>query len=102
MLQWMEQYTGAVAAGADRFVTFALVPEVGWAFVNHIAVGGIFTVAPISGGKHRLDLGVQPLCGYGLPISQNAAVNFAVELPHNCRVAHTLGVTPLIGMSFRI
>jgi hypothetical protein len=102
MLQWTEQYTGAVASGADRFVTFALLPQVGWVFSNRIAVAGIFTIAPIAGGKHHLDLGVQLLFGYCLPISQNAAVNFAVELPYNFHVASTLGVTPLVGMSFRI
>jgi hypothetical protein len=102
MFQWTEQYTGAVATGADRFTTFALLPQVGWVFSNHLAVAGIFTIAPISGGKHDLDLGVQALVGYGLPISQNAALNFAVELRYNFHVANTLGVTPLLGLTFRI
>jgi hypothetical protein len=102
MFQWTEQYTGAVATGADRFTTFALLPQVGWVFSNHLAVAGIFTIAPISGGKHRLDLGVQALVGYGLPIRQNVALNFAVELPYNFHVANTLGVTPLLGLTFRI
>jgi hypothetical protein len=102
MFQWTEQYSGPVAAGVDRFTTFALLPQVGWTFSNHVALGAIFTIAPISGGKHQLDLGVQALVGYGLPISQNAAVNFAVELPYNFHVASTLGVTPLLGMTFRI
>jgi len=102
MFQWTEQYTGAVATGADRFTTFAFLPQVGWVFSNHLAVAGIFTVAPISGGKHQLDLGVQALVGYGLAVSQNAALSFAVELPYNFRVANTLGVTPLLGLTFRI
>ena len=55
MFQWTEQYSGAVATGADRFTTFALLPQVGWVFSNHIAVAGIFTIAPISGGNARGD-----------------------------------------------
>jgi len=102
MLQWTEQYTGEVAAGADHFTTFALLPQVGWVFSNHVSAAAIFTIAPRSGGKSQLDLGAQALLGYGLPVTKNASLNVAVELPYNFHVATTLGITPLVGLSYQL
>ena len=99
MMQWTEQYTGELAPGADHFTTFALLPQVGWTFYDHFSTAAIFTYAPRSGGKDQYDLGVQALIGYSLPITTHAAINFAIEVPFNFRVAYTLGVTPLVGLT---
>jgi hypothetical protein len=102
MLQWTEQYTGALPGGADHFTTFALLPQIGWVFLDHFVAAAIFTFAPRSGGKDNLDLGVQGLLGYGLRISRDASLNFAVELPYNFHVAQTVGLTPLLGLTYHL
>jgi hypothetical protein len=99
MVQWTEQYTGDLASGSDHFTTFALLPQVGWNFYDHFSAAAIFTYAPRSNGKNELDLGVQALLGYGLPITKNASVNLLLEVPYNFHVARTIGITPLAGLT---
>lgn len=99
MVQWTEQYTGPLAAGSDHFSTFALLPQIGWNFYEHLSVSAIFTYAPRASGKDRLDLGVQALFGYGLPITKNATLNLLLEVPYNFQLARTIGVTPLAGLT---
>ena len=102
MFQWTEQFGGELAAGADRFTTFALLPQVGWNFYDHFSAAAIFTYAVRAGGKAQYDLGVQALIGYALPITEGASFNIAVEVPYNFHLARTLGVTPLLGFSYRL
>ncbi len=99
MAQWTEQYSGDLAAGADHFSTFALRPQVGWNFYDHFSAAAIFTYAIRAGGKDQYDLGVQALLGYGLPITKHAALNLLLEVPYNFRLARTVGVTPLTGLT---
>ena len=100
MVQWTEQYTGSLAAGADHFTTFALLPQVGWNFYDHLTAAAIFTYAPRASGKDALDLGVQALLGYSLPVTRTTTVNFVLEVPYNFHLARTIGVTPLVGFTF--
>jgi hypothetical protein len=102
MLQWTEQYGGDLSAGADNFTTFALLPQVGWNFYDRFTAAAIFTYAIRAGGKPQYDLGVQALLGYGLPITEAATFNVALEIPYNFHVERTLGVTPLLGLSYRL
>jgi hypothetical protein len=102
MLQFTEQFAGDLSPGADHFTTFALLPQVGWNFYDHFSAAAIFTWAPRAGGKAQYDLGVQALIGYGLPITSYASFNVALEIPYNFRLAQTLGVTPLVGFSYRL
>ncbi|MGH7269700.1 MAG: autotransporter domain-containing protein [Polyangiaceae bacterium] len=102
MAQFTEQFAGGTAAGSDRWSTFALLPQVGWHFYERFFVAGVFTYAPRSGGKDRLDLGVQGVVGGSIPITDCASFGYAVEVPYNFRVSKTLGVTPLIGLSYRL
>ena len=102
MVQWTEQYTGEVPAGADHFTTFALLPQIGWNFYDHFSTAAIFTYAPRAGGKDQLDIGVQALVGYGVPITDHASFNAAVEIPINFKVATTIGITPLVGLSMKL
>jgi hypothetical protein len=102
MVQWTEQYAGALPSGGDHFTTFALLPQVGWNFYDHFSAAAIFTYAPRAGGKARLDLGVQALVGWGLPITKTATLNLALEIPYNFRLARTIGITPLAGLTFAL
>lgn len=100
MMQFTEQVTGELAPGADHFATFALLPQIGWNFYDHWSAAAIFTYAPRAGGKDQLDLGVQGLIGYSLPITKGASFNAALEVPYNFHLARTIGVTPLVGFTY--
>jgi hypothetical protein len=102
MVQLTEQFSGAVAAGSDRWTTFALLPQVGWHFYKRFFAAGVFTYSPRSGGKDQLDLGVQGVLGGSVPITDYASFGFAVEVPYNFHVARTIGITPLLGLSYRL
>jgi hypothetical protein len=102
MFQWTEQFGGDLNPGADHFTTFALLPQVGWNFYDHFSAAAIFTYAVRAGGKSQYDLGVQALLGYAVPITEGASFNAAIEIPYNFHVARTLGVTPLLGFSYRL
>jgi 2,4-dienoyl-CoA reductase-like NADH-dependent reductase (Old Yellow Enzyme family) len=103
---WEPEFTGSDLnfAGWAKKLTgkIVLLPQVGWVFSNHVSAAAIFTIAPRSGGKSQLDLGAQALLGYGLPVTKNASLNVAVELPYNFHVATTLGITPLVGLSYQL
>ena len=102
MIQFTEQFAGDLAPGADRFSTFALLPQVGWNFYDHFSAAAIFTYAPRAAGKARYDLGVQALLGYAIPLRDGVAFAAALEVPVNFRLATTLGFTPLVGFSYRL
>jgi hypothetical protein len=102
MVQLTEQFSGDVAKGADRWTTFALLPQVGWHFYKRFFVAGVFTYAPRSGGKDQLDLGIQAVIGGSVPITEYASFGYALEVPYNFHVAKTIGITPLIGLSYRL
>jgi hypothetical protein len=102
MVQWTEQYTGPVAPGADHFTTFALLPQVGWNFYDHLSAAAIFTYAGRAGGKDQFDLGIQGLIGYSPPITRSASLNLALEIPYNFYLSRTIGVTPLVGLTIAL
>lgn len=102
MFQWTEQFSGDLAPGSDHFTTFALLPQVGWNFYDHLSAAAIFTYAARAAGKDTYDLGVQALLGYSLPLSKSASFNAALEVPYNFRLARTIGVTPLLGFSYTL
>src|SRR5205823_5982152 len=97
-----EQFSGDVPKGGDRWSTFALLPQVGWHFYKRFFVAGVFTYAPRSGGKDQLDFGVQAVLGGSVPITEYASFGYAVEVPYNFHVANTVGVTPLLGLSYKL
>lgn len=102
MVQVTEQFSGPLAKGADRWTTFALLPQVGWYFYDRFFVAGVFTYAPRSGGKDQLDLGVQAVVGGSLAITPSASFGYALEVPYNFHVARTVGITPLVGLSYKL
>jgi hypothetical protein len=102
MVQFTEQYTGDVAKGADHFTTLAFLPQVGWHFCKRLYVAAIFTYAPRAGGKDQLDLGLQALFGGSIPVTKNASLGLALEIPYNFYVNRTVGFTPLVGLTYKL
>ncbi len=102
IVQLTEQFTGALSKGVDRWTTFALLPQVGWNFYQRLFVAGVFTYAPRAGGKNQLDLGIQAVVGGSIPITEGASFGYALEVPYNFHVERTIGITPLIGLSYKL
>ena len=100
-LQLSEQLRPDPAAGS-RFRTFALLPQVGWDFWGPMYAALVVTIAPWTSGAKTFDFGLQGVLGAGLPITDRVKLTGAVEIPANFVVHRTLGLTPLLGASFRL
>jgi hypothetical protein len=100
-LQFSEQIAPQPKTG-DRFRTFALLPQVGWNVWGPFFVAGIFTYAPWTSGGANLTLGVQALGGVAFDIARWVKLSTALEVPYNFHPDRTIGLTPLIGLAFRV
>ncbi len=100
-LQFSEQLAPAPAEGG-RFRTFALLPQIGWNVHDPFFVAAIFTFAPRTSGGANLVLGVQALGGVAFEVAEGVKLSFALEVPYNFHPDHTIGLTPLAGLSFRL
>jgi len=99
----------ARAAGAARssariltLATFALLPQIGWHFADPFFAALVFTFAPVTSGRAQLDLGFQAVLGAGFKVAEEVSVNAALEVPWNFRIRNTIGITPLLGLSFKL
>ncbi len=101
-LQLTEQLGPRPPSGQSRFQTFALLPQVGWNFLDPFFAAFIFTFAPVTAGQDKLDLGFQLLLGGGVALSDRVRANLALEVPWNFHIHETLGLTPLAGISIRL
>jgi hypothetical protein len=102
-LQFSEQLEPAPAPkGGSRFRTFALLPQIGWDFWGPMFAALVVTVAPWTSGTSTFDFGFQAVLGAGIPIADGVKITGAIEVPVNFVVHRTIGLTPLLGMSFRL
>ncbi|HZU81500.1 MAG TPA: hypothetical protein VE987_01215 [Polyangiaceae bacterium] len=100
-LQFTELLTTATP-GADRFATFALLPQVGWHFYDPFFAAVVFTFAPRTAGGANLDMGLQGVLGAGLRLAEGVRLTAALEVPYNFYVHRTIGITPLVGLSIKL
>jgi len=100
-LQFSEQLSPEPASGG-RFRTFAFLPQVGWNFHEPFFVAAIATIAPRTAGGANTLLGVQALGGAAFAIADGVKVGIALEVPYNFYPEHTIGLTPIAGLSFRL
>ncbi len=100
--QFSEQLEPAPAtADGSRLRTFALLPQIGWDFWGPMFAALVVTVAPWTSGTGTFDFGLQAVLGAGIPIADCVKITGAVEVPFNFVVHRTIGLTPLLGLSFR-
>ncbi len=100
-LQFSEQLAPQLQAGSP-FRIFALLPQVGWNVGGPFFVAGTLTLAPFTGGGWSWVLGVQAVGGAAWEIAKRVKLTAAIEVPYNFYPAQTLGLTPLLGASFRL
>lgn len=91
----------------DRFSKFAILPQVGWNFWGPLYMAGIVTIAPRTQGGDNMVLGVQYLLGASVPVSKVVRLNAALEVPWDFYNAtgknqQVVGLTPLVGVSFKL
>ena len=96
------QTPAEISADGSTLRTFALLPQIGWDFWGPMFAAFVFTVAPWSYGSAKFDFGVQGVLGVGIPLANRVKLTAAVEIPANFVVHQTLGVTPLLGLAFRL
>ena len=100
-LQFGEQLAPQVSAGSP-FRIFALLPQVGWNAWGPFFVAGTLTIMPFTNGAWSWTLGVQAVGGAAWEVAKGIKLSAAVEIPYNFYPAQTLGITPLLGASFRL
>jgi hypothetical protein len=100
--QFTEQMWGQLPPSGSSFSTFGILPQIGWDFWGPMFGAFVLSILPRTAGTDLLDLGVQAVVGAGLPLSKTFKLTAAVEVPFNFKVARTIGVTPLIGMTWKL
>lgn len=89
-------------AGGSRFVTFGLLPQVGWHFYGPLFTGLVFSILPRTSGGANLDFGIQGVFGVSAPLAEGVNLTMALEAPFRFYIHRTLGLTTLLGLSFRL
>lgn len=101
-LQFTEQLWGPLPASGSGFSTFGLLPQVGWDFWGPMFGAFVLSILPRTAGEALLDLGVQAVVGAGLPLGKSIKLTGALEVPFNFKVARTIGITPLVGLTWKL
>jgi hypothetical protein len=90
----------------SRFSKFAILPQVGWNFwsqgITSLFMAGVFTMAPRTAGTNAPSVGIQYLFGAGFEVAKGVKLTAAVEVPWDFSPDQVLGVTPLLGASFKL
>ncbi len=100
--QFTERLAPEPAHNGSRLQTFAILPQVGWTFVDPFFAALVFTYAPRTDGVSQLTLGFQGVIGAALPISDGVKLSLALEVPWNFHPNETIGLTPLVGIAVRL
>ena len=92
-----------MTGGQSAFRTFALLPQVGWHFYDPFFAALVLTIAPyIDGVIGPITLGFQLVVGGGFNLTKWMKLNLALEVPWNFHGKTTIGLTPLVGVSFKL
>lgn len=100
--QFTETIAPPPADGVSSFSTFALLPQVGWNFAKPFFAQLTFAVRLRKDSVAEVDLGVQAVFGASLPLTNQISGTFAVEIPYYFKLEQTIGVTPLVGIAYKL
>lgn len=102
-LQFTERvWPAAQPSGKSGFERFAVLPQVGWNFYDPFFTALVLGVAPRTDGHQHLNLTVQGVLGIGASLSDRVRVSVAGNVPVTYYDRHTLGLTAIAGISFRL
>ncbi len=99
------QFTEAVVEPtlpANQFTTFCLLPQVSYRFwwQMYVALIGFFPLRYDS--VAQAGYGVQGLLGVGVPIAKDLKFTAALEVPFLIQPATYVGLTPIVGLSYKL
>ena len=101
-LQFTEALTVPSPPPPSRFSTFALLPQVNYLFAKPFFASLVAFVPLRLGGVDELGFGIQGVVGAGFPVAKDLSLTAAVELPLLLTPVVSVGVTPLVGLAYRI
>lgn len=99
------QFTEAISpspANNNWFTTFALLPQVGWNFLKPFFAQLTVAVPLRANGKDQVDFGLQGVFGASFPVADGISATLALEIPVYLALEHTIGITPLAGLGFKL
>jgi hypothetical protein len=88
--------------GENRFVTFGVLPQVGWHFYGPFFTALLFGIFPRTSSGAHFDMSVQGVLGVSAPLATGVKLSFALEVPFRFYIHRTVGLTPLLGLSFEL
>ncbi len=87
----------------STFTQFAFLPQLNWNFWGPVTVSFVPSLSPWFGGKEQFAFGLQGVLGVAIPLgSSGFAATAAVEIPVYLTPVYNLGITPLLGVSYRL
>ena len=101
-LQFTEALTVPTPPPPSRFTTFALLPQLSYLFARPFFVSLVAFLPLRFGGVDELGYGVQGVIGAGFPIAKDLSLTAALEVPLILAPVVALGLTPLVGLAYRI
>ncbi len=101
-LQYTERLWPEPPPDASRFQRFALMPQLGWNFLDPFFVSTLFTYAPRTRGKAIPDLSISVVFGAAFPITQRVRLGVSVEVPYAFYYHDVLSLVFLTGVSVRL
>lgn len=100
------QFTETIAppppAGKDAFTTLAFLPQIGWNFAKPFFAQLTVAVPIRTNGVNQVDFGLQPVFGASLPLANDLSFTAALEIPFYLALEHTVGLTPLVGLGWKL
>lgn len=101
-LQFTEALTVPSTPPPSRFTTFALLPQINYTFAKPFFASLVAFIPLWFGGVPQAGFGVQGVIGASFPIAKALSLSVAIEVPWVMVPVETLGVTPLVGLAYRL
>jgi hypothetical protein len=102
-LQFSEAIVQPTTHYPNAFTQFSFLPQLNWKFWGPFTASFVPTISPWFGGKAQFGFGLQAVLGASVPFGKSGFSGvLALEVPLNILPAVTVGITPLLGISFRL
>lgn len=101
-LQFTEAITEPSAPYPSRFTIFALLPQINYNFWGPLTASIVPTIPLRLDGENQAGFAVQAVLAAALPLGANFSAVVALEVPVFFYPTVSVGITPLIGVSYRL
>ena len=101
-LQFTEAITEPTPPYPSRFTIFALLPQLNYNFWGPLTVSFVPAVAFRLAGTNQIGFIPQLVLTAAVPLGAGFAALFSVEIPVMVYPTVTIGITPLLGIAYRL